>query len=231
MHIELDPLREGPGKGLMPQPRGSCLARIGNWLPLVALLLHWLPLVATLEASRALGDEINRCSNSDFNVDKFDTTCGPPLSSPCFDFSRCTLSVPDYDSSETAAAGGGGPKIYVYDHGCSLSDSDSISLDGQEDGGPALENEVLNSHIISWVFRDAAEERGVLAETYDSACVFIHVSWGEKEPCAVNQPLWDNGRNHVMVNFGDKGRWERARWKRTWELAGFDASLWGPFKS
>lgn len=228
-------VHEGLKRGQMPPRRGLRLSGMGSILRISPLVYHGLPLVVALGSCRVVGgleevrtSDTNRCSDSDFSVDKFETTCGAPLSSPCFDFSRCDLSPLDHDSSENT--GGGGPKIYVYDHGCSLSDSASISLDGREDGGPALESEKLYAHELSWVFRNAAAERGVLAETYDSACAFIHVSWGEKEPCAVKQPLWHHGSNHVMVNFGDKGRWakeggrdegrERGGWRERRGLGG-----------
>lgn len=127
--------------------------------------------------------------------------CGPPLSSPCINLSRCHAG----DIASLPAVRGGhdgvsGLKIYVFDSGCSLSDSRDLSFDG---GGPGREQD---PHFIDWVFRNAAREAGVLATTYDSACLFVHVTRGEKEPCAVSTPLWNSGVNHVMVDFGDEGR-------------------------
>lgn len=83
-------------------------------------------------------------------------------------------------------------KMYVYDDGCSLSDSDSPSYSSQEG--------------VIRTFKNAAREAGVLAATYESACLFVHVSRADNKPCAVNAPLWNSGMNHVMVNFGDQGR-------------------------
>jgi len=66
--------------------------------------------------------------------------------------------------------------------------------------------EADDGHFIGWVFRNAAREAGVLAPTYESACIFMHVSRGGSERCAVDSHLWNNGANHVMVDFGDNGR-------------------------
>lgn len=73
--------------------------------------------------------------------------------------------------------------------------------------GTGLGEEKDDPHYIGWVFRNAAREAGVLAESYESACVIMHVSRGEgQRECALRSPLWNNGINHVMVDFGDKGR-------------------------
>lgn len=82
-----------------------------------------------------------------------------------------------------------------------LSDSSALlTADGRGVG-----DEEDDDHYIGWVFRNAAREAGVLAPTYDSACVFMHVTRGN-ERCAVKTPLWNDGVNHVMVDFGDSGR-------------------------
>ncbi len=175
--------------------------------------LEIAPDVAGLEPVRT---DPSRCSNSEFTDRAFERRCGTPLSSPCFNVSRC--SGPPLGSGDRhffspgsieALVGGGaasGSQIYVFDNYCSLADSDSISEDALDKEGEPLRNEELQEHILSWVFRDAARQAGALAATYESACMFIDISWGEKEPCPVNAPLWNNGSNHVMVNFGDKGR-------------------------
>ena len=185
----------------------------GQLLSHVLLLLRPLLLYGSpgLEPVRP---ETNRCSDPVFTEHSFNKHCGAPLSSPCFNSTRCSRSplgseetdASSVHSSWTGGAESSGPRIYVFDNDCSLSDSASISLDAVDKEGEALRNEPLSEHLLSWVFRDAAQQAGVLAATYESACMFIHVSWGEKEPCAVNTPLWDNGSNHVMVNFGDHGR-------------------------
>lgn len=57
------------------------------------------------------------------------------------------------------------------------------------------------------IWRDAANEMGVLAETYESACMFIHVNNRvDREPCAVDTPLWNYGANHFMIDLTDSGR-------------------------
>eukprot|EP00752_Nemacystus_decipiens_P003214 g2975.t1 len=144
----------------------------------------------------------NRCSDREFTTSTFDKgrTCGSPLSLPCFNYSRCAMPSPNSrDSAAGSAVSSAGlgevssPKIYVYDADCSLSDSDSPSYNGQEEG-------LIHS------FQNAAREAGVLAATYGSACVFVHVSRADNKPCAVGTPLWNSGMNHMMVNFGDQGR-------------------------
>ena len=81
--------------------------------------------------------------------------------------------------------------------------------------GTGLGAEKDNTHFIGWVFRDAAREAGILAESYESACVFMHVTAAGKKftneqrqwhECPVRSPLWNDGTNHVMVDFGDDGR-------------------------
>lgn len=81
--------------------------------------------------------------------------------------------------------------------------------------GTGIGEETGNSHFMGWVVRNAAREAGVMAESYESACVFIHVTGAGKfltdeqrqwSRCPVRSPLWNNGTNHVMVDFGDDGR-------------------------
>lgn len=130
--------------------------------------------------------ERNRCSDNDLSLVAKGRGCGSPLSQPCFDFEQCKRSR----------------GIYVYDYNCSLTDTKALLAADEEQrvGGKR------DPHYIDWVFRNAAQEAGVLAATYESACLFMHVTRGEKEPCAVNTPLWKSGMNHVMVDFGDNGR-------------------------
>lgn len=131
-----------------------------------------------------------RCSDVDMSIFEKGRDCGPPLTAPCFDFSRCAPNA-------SASDGVGGPKIYVFDSDCSLSDSDSPSFHGEEENG--LPN-------LGAVFQHAAREAGILATTYESACMFLYAGRAEREACAVNTPLWKSGANHVMVNFGDNPR-------------------------
>lgn len=91
--------------------------------------------------------------------------------------------------------------MYVYDEECSLADSEFLSVDGKTRDG-----EKLGPHDVAWFWRRALKEAGLLAETYESACMFIHVSWVGVKPCAAEAPLWNGGANHVMVDFSDKGR-------------------------
>lgn len=117
-------------------------------------------------------------------------TCGSPLGAPCFDYSRCT----------PVSEGGTGSSIYVYDDECSLKDSSLLTM--------SIEME--NARMLSPFFRKAANELGVLAESYATACMFIHVNnvnvLHNQTPCAVNTPLWSNGTNHLMVDFSDNSR-------------------------
>eukprot|EP00903_Cladosiphon_okamuranus_P016253 g14991.t1 len=76
--------------------------------------------------------------------------------------------------------------------------------------GTGMGEEQEDSHYIGWVFREAAREAGILADSYKSACMIMHVSSREHQrECALRSPLWNNGTNHVMVDFGDKGRESR----------------------
>jgi len=197
----------------MSSTRGPLLGYV--LVLLLSLLFDGNPLAAELEIApdvSRLGPvrtDPSRCSNSEFTDRVFERRCGTPLSSPCFNASRCAGPPLGSGGNGILPPDGGaasGPKIYVFDNYCSLADSDAISSDALDNAGEPLRKEELDEHILSWVFRDAAREVGALAATYESACMFIDVSWGEKEPCAVNTPLWNNGSNHVMVNFGDKGR-------------------------
>lgn len=74
--------------------------------------------------------------------------------------------------------------------------------------GTGLGDEKDDPHYIGWVFRNAAREAGVLAASYESACMIMHVSRGGRgaSDCALRSPLWNDGVNHVMVDFGDEGR-------------------------
>lgn len=91
--------------------------------------------------------------------------------------------------------------MYVYDSECSLADSELLSVDGK-----ARDGEILGPHKVAWFWRRALKDAGLLAETYESACMYIHVNWVGVKPCASEAPLWKGGVNHVMVDFSDKSR-------------------------
>ncbi len=204
----------------MPSSRGGLLGHAA--VLLLPFPLHGGPLPPTLGVFRehveSLPSDTNRCSDPEFTQDIFNRICGAPLSSPCFDFSRCSRPSNDQDIPSSnylfggvggGGGGGGGEsdesgvKIYVFDNECTLSDSDLILTQGP---GEDQKVEARYTHALSWVFRNAAREAGILAPTYESACMFIHLGWGESKPCPINAPLWNNGSNHVMINFGDGGR-------------------------
>ncbi|CAN0164439.1 unnamed protein product [Hapterophycus canaliculatus] len=51
-------------------------------------------------------------------------------------------------------------------------------------------------------WREALWVAGMLAETYEEACLFIHVNThNHDEPCATRTPLWNGGVNHIMMEF------------------------------
>ncbi|CAN0315169.1 unnamed protein product [Pylaiella littoralis] len=113
--------------------------------------------------------------------------CGVPLSEPCFDFERCR--------------NGSSAGIYVYDGICTLANS-SILLASQETD---LDRWTQESDNLDSVLRSEVEGAGLLAQTYESACLFVAAT-SRYTPCAVEQPLWNDGTNHVMVSLGDVGR-------------------------
>lgn len=64
-----------------------------------------------------------------------------------------------------------------------------------------------DSRHQSSYWREAARDAGLLAETYESACLFIHVNnHAHNEPCATSAPLWNDGANHIMMEFTDWSR-------------------------
>lgn len=68
-------------------------------------------------------------------------------------------------------------------------------------------DEVLDGRHLSSFWRVAARDAGLLAETYESSCAFIHVNNRvDQEPCAAETPLWRNGANHLMVDLTDSTR-------------------------
>eukprot|EP00903_Cladosiphon_okamuranus_P012958 g12097.t1 len=126
---------------------------------------------------------VQRCSNLDASSFAHGAACGSPLAEPCFERGQC----------ETGDGGATLPKIYVYDQTCSLADSRKMPIiDHSTD-----DNKHQDSH-----WREAAWKAGVLAETYDEACLFIHVNThNHKEPCATRAPRWNGGVNHIMMEF------------------------------
>ncbi|CAN0206852.1 unnamed protein product, partial [Scytosiphon promiscuus] len=136
----------------------------------------------------------NRCSDVDLSLFSKGMECGSPLSAPCFNRSRCSL-----ENAENA-------DIYVFDADCSLSNSSALleATDGRK-----IARTRMNRDHIAWELRLAANHAGGLAETYEMACLFIHVSVGGDRPCAVDRPLWNDGSNHVMVDMSDDGRGSR----------------------
>ncbi|CAM9543563.1 unnamed protein product [Hapterophycus canaliculatus] len=126
----------------------------------------------------------NRCSAVDMSAVAERMACGPPLAEPCFDRSRC----------RSADAGGPGPSIYVFDATCSVANSSALP--------PSTE-----SLMLSHTWREMARAAGVLAESYSEACMFLHVNKRVGSvPCPAERPLWNGGRNHVMVDFTDYPR-------------------------
>lgn len=122
--------------------------------------------------------EVHGCRDYSSVVRETRQLCGPPLTLPCFDHSRC-LRPPQ----------GTGPSIYVYDDNCSLANSDQLH------------------HRDASHWSDAVSQVGLLAESYESACLFIQVnSHAHEEPCAPQTPLWNGGANHMMIDFTSWGR-------------------------
>lgn len=124
-----------------------------------------------------------RCSSVDMSAIAPSMACGAPLARPCFDHGRC----------RPRAAGGPGPSIYVFDATCSLANSSALP--------PSKE-----SLMLSHTWREMARAAGVLSETYGEACLFLHVNKRLGTPCPAESPLWNGGRNHVMVDFTDRTR-------------------------
>ncbi|CAM9403601.1 unnamed protein product [Scytosiphon promiscuus] len=130
----------------------------------------------------------NRCSALDMSAVAERMACGPPLAEPCFDRGRC----------RPPSAGGPGPSIYVFDATCSVANSSALP--------PSTE-----SLMLSHTWREAARAAGVLAESYSEACMFLHVNKRVGSvPCPAERPLWNGGRNHVMVDFTDYARNKRS---------------------
>lgn len=132
----------------------------------------------------------NNCARVNMSHVEKGNICGPPFGVPCFDYGRC----------RPTSEGGTGVSIYVYDEECTLEDSSLLET----------ASEVENARMLSPIFREAAKELGLLAESYETACIFIHVNNAIKlrdnTPCAVNTPLWRNGANHLMVDLSDNSR-------------------------
>lgn len=124
-----------------------------------------------------------RCSSVDMSAIAPGMACGAPLARPCFDHGRC----------RPPAAGGPGPSMYVFDATCSLANSSALPLSRE-------------SPMLSHTWREMARAAGVLSESYEDACLFLHVNKRVGTPCPVEGPLWNGGRNHVMVDFTDRTR-------------------------
>lgn len=128
----------------------------------------------------------DRCSGLDLAALDKGKGCGPPLSMPCFDHGRCEPN-PD----------GTGPKVYVYDDDCSLSPSFEMEMS----------TVVENDRALTPVLRGVANQLGLLADSYESACIFIHVNiYSGRGSCALSSPLWNEGRNHLMIDLSDWSR-------------------------
>ncbi|CAM9896538.1 unnamed protein product, partial [Ectocarpus fasciculatus] len=122
---------------------------------------------------------VQRCSNLNASSFANGSVCGPPLAQPCFDHSRC---------GSTSL-----PKIYVYDQECSLADSSGLRINDHTN---------LDKQHKEPYWREAVWRAGLLANTYEEACLFIHVNThNHDEPCATRAPLWNEGVNHIMMEF------------------------------
>lgn len=125
------------------------------------------------------------CAGMNMSVFAPGKACGLPLSAPCFNSTRCA-PLPR-------------PLMYVYDHSCSLANSTILAGETAQ-----IANE---KDRIDAIWRTAAANAGLLAETYESACLFVHVNLrADKAPCAPGAPLWNEGSNHVMVDLTDNSR-------------------------
>ncbi|CAM9341025.1 unnamed protein product [Ectocarpus sp. 4 AP-2014] len=136
--------------------------------------------------------QANRCSDLDQSVFSTGMQCGPPLSPPCF------------QSYSTECLSNGG--IYVFDGECSLQDSSELLAADQE---YEVSRTRVGDQDAAVALRNETAQLGMLADTYASACMFVHVGKGLKRPCAVNQPRWNDGANHLLVDMYDKGRASR----------------------
>ena len=171
------------------------------------------PVFGGLQSKGPATAESNRCAGLDMSLFDKGMICGWPLSYPCFQHSRCTPKAQGDGAGawaregekEGAGEGGGegsnGVGMYVYDSECSLADSEMLSVDGLDQDG-----EKLGRHESAWIWRKALKDAGLLAATYETACVFIHVNQVGVEPCAAEAPLWNGGANHVMVDLSDQSR-------------------------
>ncbi|CAM9569737.1 unnamed protein product, partial [Ectocarpus sp. 13 AM-2016] len=83
--------------------------------------------------------------------------------------------------------------IYVYDEKCTLADSSRI---------PCGEGSYC-------LLRRTAQQAGMLAESYEDACMFIMQNHVRKVSCATSAPLWNDGVNHVMFDITDPSRDQR----------------------
>lgn len=131
--------------------------------------------------------ETNSCLDLEMAAFAKGLSCGPPLSKPCFDFERCSTEG-----------------IYIYDSDCSLLDSSTLLA---RDGTQKVDAHRMNHHYLERVLRDEAKDAGLLAATYESACIYIHIGEGGRgEACPVRSPLWNEGSQHLMVDMSDEGR-------------------------
>lgn len=80
--------------------------------------------VETSRKERVGKPETNRCSDLDMSLFEKGLICGSPLTLPCFDYGRCQLP-PE----------GKGPTIYVYDHDCTLANSDELVMSDEHKDG------------------------------------------------------------------------------------------------
>lgn len=72
---------------------------------------------------------------------------------------------------------------------------------------PSADHDLDDTRHRSSHWREAAKEAGLLAETYEEACLFIHVNaHAHNQPCATVSPLWNEGKNHMMMEFTDWSR-------------------------
>lgn len=144
----------------------------------------------TILSNVGVGNPVrNSCSEIDLSVLDPGRVCGSPLGEPCFDHSRC----------KPVSEGGPGATIYVYDHDCTLKNSSELEF---------ADEAIEDGHFLSPIWRKAARELGVLAETYESACAFIEVNMRRPHdaPCSTSAPLWNEGKNHMILDFTDSSR-------------------------
>lgn len=130
--------------------------------------------------------------------------CGTPWSHDCFDRSRCL--GPDGITPHLT--------VYVHDDDCSGEPSATLITQDTEHK-PSCSSACKHMRDAA---RRVASERQMLVQRAEDACVIVSVLDSARHQCVAQTSMWQEGRNHLLLDWSDQARYIRLARLLMWAL-------------